>query len=136
MPILTEIKDLLKLVATNQRAGLWFIIIAIMLGGGAFLYKNIKPVSRIESECDFIKAQNKELVNFLIEAKKEVQQLSVQATSYLPQYNIAPRFALYIDKPVKKTPMQQKAVLLSRFDSLLLKIRQDSINHARQKSKN
>lgn len=131
MGVLADIKDLLKTVASNQRVAKWFVIILIVVCGAAFFYyKNIyrpKP----ESDCTFIKQQNKELLAFILEAKKQVEQLA-QPTSYLPKGSSF-IFASYDTIPKPKTAQQKLTVLLSKFDSVLNKAKEDAI---KQRKKN
>lgn len=150
MGVVSEIRDLLKLVTTNQRAGLWLIVIVAVLGIGCFFYlkKTNKPVA--ESDCAFIKQQNKELLAFILEAQRQVKELA-QPTSFLitqdtgyfiyasataSSGNNKLMYASYADTiPKKETKQQKAAVLLSKFDSLLLKVKEDSIKRATQKQK-
>jgi len=129
MSVITDIRDLLKLVASNQKAAKWLLIIIIVGGIAGFFYLKYRP-SKPESDCAFIKQQNKELLAFILEARKGIKELA-QPTSYIKGGNYF-SFASYDTVPTTK---QQKAVvLLSKFDSLLLKLKQDSIQRSKQKN--
>jgi len=129
MSVLTEIKELIKLVAFNRKVGIVTIIAIIIIGVGGYFYLKYKP-TKPESDCTFIKQQNKELLAFILEAQRQVKELA-QPTSYIEKENY---FIFAIDTIPKKVTKQQKAIiLLSKFDSLLLKIKQDSIQRSKQK---
>jgi len=134
MGVLTEIKDILKLVAYNQKVAKWFVIIIVIVAIGGFFYLKYRP-SKPESDCAFIKQQNKELLAFILEARRQVKDLA-QPTSYIYRSDEF-IFASYDTVP-KSIPQQQQMqqkkaiVLLSKFDSVLLKVRQDSIRRAAQ----
>jgi len=134
--VITDIRDLLKLVVSNQKAGLWLIVIVTFLGVGSYFYFNKPHKPAEETDCTFIKQQNKELLSFILEARKEVERLQVQPTSFM-QGEWQFMFASDTSKPKKQpSQMQQQQVrLLYKFDSVLLKVKEDSIKRTKNKSK-
>ena len=129
MSILTDIRQLLRLVASNQKAGLWLLIFAVILGTGGFFYLKYRP-DKPETDCAFIKQQNKELLSFILEAQRQVKELA-QPTSYIMKRN---DFMFASLDTIPKTKQQKAVILLNKFDSLLLKIKEDSIKRNKKAS--
>lgn len=127
---LSWLSGALKAASASVRAFAVLVLALLLIGIYIWLVYGGKKTP-VQSECDFIKQQNKELVSFLIEAKKEVEKLNVQPVSFIDNQQWSFTLAVSFDTIPNPKNAQQK--LLSKFDSVLLKIKQDSIN--RQKSK-
>ena len=132
MSVLSEIKELIKLVAFNRKVAIVTVIAILIIGVGGYFYLKYKP-DKPESDCVFIKQQNKELLAFILEAQRQVKELA-QPTSFIMRDEYF-SFASFDTIPKSKPQQQQQraAILLNKFDSVLLKVKQDSIDRSKKK---
>lgn len=122
--------DQLLLIAKDAK--IWFRVLVLVVAGfaGAILFSRTKV--RVE-DCTTCNVERRELLNALLEIKKE---LSV--VSYVPMPNDL-IFASVIDTLPKRQQqqMQQQQIrkVMSKIDSILLKVYRDSVNRSKHQTK-
>ena len=131
MKKIADILAQLLLIAKDAKA--WMrVLIFVVVGTGCVVVGAIafsKTRTRVQ-DCTYYIEQNKQLVGALIEIRTDLQP---KATSFIGG-GASIIFALYRDTIPKPKMSAQVNKVLNKIDSILLKIKQDSLNFKNKKS--
>jgi len=136
MPITTDIKDWFKSSNSNWGSRIGATLMLIVIAAAIyFVYPVIRPAKKevVKDDCTYYIEQNKQLVNALIDIKKDLQ--ASVTTSYNQLQPELIMFASFDTVPKRKRMNQYQQAqqrVIYKIDSILYRIKQDSV---KQKSK-
>lgn len=120
---ITAFTKLLTAVTKNWKTITLFAFIVIMSLIGVIVWIN-RPVHKKEGECDFIKDQYRQLQSVLLDIRKE----AATSTSYYG--TMEKDFVMFASYDT--VPKSQKRII-SKIDSIIWKLRIDSMRNAERK---
>jgi hypothetical protein len=126
-----DISGIFRQANRNWSSRIFTVLVIVLLTGSGFILRK----GGKKDDCSYFKDQNSQLVNALLEIKRSVNELAAQPTSYVEQSTgivLASFVPIDTTKPMSQMQQKQSLYNISRkIDSLLLKIRQDSINKSK-----
>jgi hypothetical protein len=127
MPITTDIKDWFKSSNSNWGSRIGATLMLVVIAASLyFVYPVIRPAKK--EDCTYYIEQNKQLVNALIDIKKDLQ--ASVTTSYNQLQPELIMFASFDTVPKRKRMNQYQQVqqkVIYKIDSILYRIKQDSV---------